>query len=394
MRLKQNVLMILLLTVLLGIITLGLATRNDEPSVIEETPVEEEMPDSFKGTIKNGENIPSEIIDLICNYMDDYFESMYTLEQVSTSEYFENDIQAAISDYSIKMLIDSRKKYGEDFSIKNGHYDLNIEECVDLGDGTYKVYLLEDDYLNFRCLDGITSETLGVENNYVFKKVDGQYKIESLEKVQSQNIIFDENEINSVDDVKKIYEYYFNNLMYHIEKEETYKVEAQSQSFVASKIFNIKYDRDAAVAYVEKYWKDRNDAYVNFSESGGNCQNLASQALVAGGAVMDTSGEYQWYYNDSTDNTMSWRTVYNFEKYVDMNEGSGVVLQEVDNIYYAEPGDVVHVGHSTCSHATIVSKIVNGHILLNSNSIDMKDYPLEAYVYATRKLYKVLGSNS
>ena len=108
---------------------------------------------------------------------------------------------------------------------------------------------------------------------------------------------------------------------------------------------------------------------------------------------MDTSGEYQWYYNDSTDNTMSWRTVYNFEKYVDMNEGSGVVLQEVDNIYYAEPGDVVHVGHSTCSHATIVSKIVNGHILLNSNSIDMKDFPLEAYTYPTRKLIKILGSN-
>ena len=26
-----------------------------------------------------------------------------------------------------------------------------------------------------------------------------------------------------------------------------------------------------------------------------------------------------------------------------------------------------------------VSKVVNGHVLVNSNSIDMKDYPIEAY---------------
>ncbi len=63
------------------------------------------------------------------------------------------------------------------------------------------------------------------------------------------------------------------------------------------------------------------------------------------------------------------------------------------NIYYAEPGDLILVGNGEVAHTVIVSKVVDGHILVNSNSIDMKDYPIEAFTYTTVKLVKILGSN-
>lgn len=392
MRLKQNVIMILILSLLLGSMTLGLALKSED-TVEEPEVIENVMPESFKGNIVNNQGVPEEIVNLICDYMDDYFESMYTFVQVSTNDYFTNDIQAAISEYSTKLVLDARVMFGDDFKLDDAHYDLRFDKFIELDDDTYSVFLYEDDYLNFKCLDGITSETLDIENTFVIKKVNDSYKIESHEKVQSQNIVFDENEINSVNDVTDIYNYYCDNLKYRIQKEETYKIEAQTNSYVPNKSSDDDYDRNAAVAYLEAHWRNRNDDYYDFSEEGGNCQNLASQVLYAGGAPMDFSGEDVWYYESSSDNTVSWRTVQGFEEYVDYNDGTGVVCEEVKNIYYAEPGDIVHVGHSAPSHATVVSKIVNGHILLDSNSIDMKDMPLEVYIYANRKLYKVIGIN-
>ena len=392
MRLKQNIIMILILSLLLGSMTLGLALKSED-TVEEQEVIENVIPETFKGNIINNQGVREEIVDLICNYMDDYFESMYTFVQVPTNDYFTNDIQAAISEYSTKLVLDARVLHGDDFKLDDAHYDLTFDTIIKLDDDTYSVFLYEDDYLNFKCLDGITSETLGIENTFVVKKVNDSYKIESHEKVQSQNIIFDENETSSVNDVLAIYNYYYSNLKYTIKKEETYKIEAQTNHFVASKTYDANYDRNAATAYLEAHWRNRNDYYYDFSDEGGNCQNLASQVLYAGGAPMDFTGEDYWYYDSASNSTASWRAVQSFEEYIDYNDGTGVVCEEVENIYYAEPGDIVHVGHSAPSHATVVSKIVNGHILLDSNSLDMKDMPLEVYIYANRKLYKVIGIN-
>ena len=63
------------------------------------------------------------------------------------------------------------------------------------------------------------------------------------------------------------------------------------------------------------------------------------------------------------------------------------------NLYYAQPGDIILVGNNGLAHTVIVSKVVDGHILVNSNSIDMKDYPIEAYTYTTIMLIKILGCN-
>lgn len=109
---------------------------------------------------------------------------------------------------------------------------------------------------------------------------------------------------------------------------------------------------------------------------------------------MDESGECEWYFNGYSDYVLSWVHVQSFNDYCKENEGTGLVTEVDAKVYYAEPGDLIQVGISSISHTTIVSKIVDGHILLNSNSIDMKNFPLEGYTYPVRKLIKILGSNS
>ena len=50
------------------------------------------------------------------------------------------------------------------------------------------------------------------------------------------------------------------------------------------------YDRQAAAAYADRYVDERNDAWPDYAGSGGNCQNFASQVLLAGGIPMDIYG--------------------------------------------------------------------------------------------------------
>ncbi len=122
---------------------------------------------------------------------------------------------------------------------------------------------------------------------------------------------------------------------------------------------------------------------------------------------MDYSGEWQWkcYVSDPNyepeineedekeGRSRSWVHVTSFYDYALENEGKGLACDVNANLYYAQPGDIILVGNGGLSHTVIVSKVVDGHILVDSNSIDMKDYPVEAYTYTNITLIKILGSN-
>ena len=129
--------------------------------------------------------------------------------------------------------------------------------------------------------------------------------------------------------------------------------------------------------------------------------------MLEGGISLDYDGEEQWkcYVEDPdyepeineeekpAGRTRSWVNVGYFYNYAKWNEGKGMVADVNVNLYYAQPGDIILVGNNGLAHTVIVSKVVDGHILVNSNSIDMKDYPIEAYTYTTIMLIKILGCN-
>ena len=383
--------------------------RNDESIEPKNKPEEPEvyvMPDSFKNNINDPFGVPEEVMKVITDYMDAYYKSMYTLELEDTSELFSNEMMADISKRAMEIVIEYRKKFDFDFTLNKAHYDLDVFNYSKSGN-TYYVDVYEDDYFNFAFLDGIESSAYEIDNYFRIVEKDGTYKIDNLEKIQGYYMaLYEDSE--TIDDVERKFEYYTKELDDKFEyDEEVLKRKASESPYVSDKTYRIALDRNAAVAYADQYYHSRNDAWYNFTEEGGNCQNYASQSLLAGGMQMDYTGDLQWkcYMSDpgydpgingdevQSGRTRSWVGVGYFYDYMLYNEGYGLVGDVNCNLYYAEPGDIIMVGNGGLSHTVIVSKVVDGHILVDSNSIDMKDYPVEAYTYLNITLIKILGCN-
>lgn len=407
MKIRSNILMSLLLIAMLTMTLLGaMGVKNrkeekPEPEPVDDKPVTDVIPNSFKGTIKDEYGVPVEVMKTITSYMDAYYMSLAKLETQDVSGLFSSDKMASISEKAISLLVDVRKLYDFDMHIYGGHYDLKVINYREENE-KYRVDILEDDYLNFAYLNGIESSAYDIENYFV---IDSDYKISDLEKVQGYYLSFYDEKEKSLDEV---YNYFMRQLKDMIEyNTEVLWKKAQSAPYQSKLSYKNGYDRSKASEYSYKYYHDRNPIWYNFTDEGGNCQNYASQSMLEGGIVMDNEGEQQWkcYIEDpqydpeineeetAYGRSRSWVNVGFFYEYAKNNEGKGMVADTKVNLYYLEPGDIIIVGNSSLAHTVIVSKVVNGHILVNSNSIDMKDYPIEAYVYTNITPIKILGSN-
>ena len=410
MRLKNQAVMILILSaMLLGAFTGGLlkAGNKDLKPVNDDivTPDVDpgRIPESFCASFDDPYGVPEEIRKLITDYMDAYYLSIYSLEKRDTSVYFDDERSAAISDKAIQLLCEVRKLYDYDFRMTKAHYDLKVTRYVEEG-GIYYVDLLEDDQMSFVFIPGITSSAYEIENYFVIRKNEDAFKIHELEKVQGYYMMFHDS-CETIEDVEKTYDYYYHELKDMI----SYNSDVLSRKplSTSSKTYTNHYDRSNAVAYLDKYYHERNPEWFNYTSTGGNCQNYASQALLAGSIPMDHYGDEQWkcYISDGSydaeideseaayGRSRSWVSVGYFYDYARDNTGSGLVAEVNANIHSAEPGDIIIVGNGALSHTVMISKIIDGHILVDSNSIDMHDFPLDAYTYTNVILIKILGYN-
>ena len=402
--------MILILgTMLLGALTGGLLRMaNKDPKPKNEEVVVPDMdpgriPESFCASFEDPYGVPEEIRKLITDYMDAYYLSIYSLEKRDTAQFFDDELSAAISDQAIRLLCEVRKFYDYDLRMNNAHYDLRVTRYTE-ENGTYYVDVMEDDYMSFVSLPGITSSAYDIENYFVINKTEDTCKIHELEKVQGYYIMFHD-DCKTLEDVEKVYDYYYHELKDMISYNSD--VLARKPIAVSSKTANSKYDRQKAVAYLEQYYHSRNPEWFNYAETGGNCQNYASQALYAGSIPMDHYGDEQWkcYISDGSydaqideseeayGRSRSWVNVGYFYDYARDNDGSGLVAEVNADLRSAEPGDIIIVGNGNLAHTVMISKIIDGHILVDSNSIDMHDYPLDAYTYTNVILIKILGYN-
>lgn len=124
---------------------------------------------------------------------------------------------------------------------------------------------------------------------------------------------------------------------------------------------------------------------------------------------MDYIGHDQWKYysdylnedNEKSGRSTSWVATYYFYYYAKNNSGYGMCADVDINLFYAQMGDVIHVGYkddTKYSHTTLVSKIIKKDdkvvdILVNSNTTGLKDYPVLGYIYQNKRLIKILGYN-
>lgn len=125
MKIRSNILMSLLLIAMLVMTLFGAMNvknrekeKPEETPPVEDIPVSDVLPDSFKGQISDDFGVPEQVMKTIADYMDGYYLSLCKLETADISELFENEKMAKISERAISLLVNVRKMYDFDLSLK------------------------------------------------------------------------------------------------------------------------------------------------------------------------------------------------------------------------------------------------------------------------------------
>lgn len=344
--------------------------------------------------------------DKIIEYMDLYYKSLIDLKTRDLTPLFDDKdgAEAYLTQNAVDLLVKHHKMQTSDMRLKGAKYDIEITD-VSYDNDNVTVNFLENDYYNYNYLDDdITSQIYGVENTFVF---NGD-KINQIRIVQNYYIMFT-NELNKItkSNIDSLKSDYINAIKDEQIKNKTLMEEASKKSYKTDIKCSGTYDRKKAVEYNYKYITKRNPDYFAFDGIGGNCQNLVSQSLHAGGIPFDLSGDYKWKSytsevdetSDAKGRTSSWTGTQNFYDYVKHNDKKGICADSDINMFYAEIGDVGHVGYVDFSHAVLVVELIkdkDGNVidfLINANSVNVKDFPFMAYIYPNKRVIKILGYN-
>ena len=154
------------------------------------------------------------------------------------------------------------------------------------------------------------------------------------------------------------------------------------------------YNRDKAVRYAHKWAFKRNRHYLDFSGIGGDCTNFISQCLYAGGADMNYTEIFGWYYNSEDDRAAAWTGVQYLYNFLVKNEGPGPFGSDIP-LYELLPGDIVQISFQKgiFSHSLLVvetgKKVTPDTVLIATHSLDSDYRPLSTYSMLTRRCLKI-----
>ena len=372
--------------------------KPEEPK--EEEPKEEpkeETPKKGESFVRNitGISINEKKKKVIIEYMDLYYRSIKDLKVYDMSSLFANENARKKNEAAISLLIETRKLKKNDLHLTEAYYDLNFTS----DDGVVKV--LEDSYIKFAFMDSM-SKVYNIKSEFTLVSVNGEYKISKYDRVQDFYVMFTDGNYETVK----------NNYLKMVKKN-LQTGEQEYNDYLNNKVTPKKcdngYDRKKALEYALKWVDKRNSAWPKYSS---NCQNYASQVVYSGGVPMDYYGSaskhLQWKSYSSSLNeketasglVYTWTYVPYFATYAKNNTGYGLCARVDENLYYAEAGDVIHVGtNGPTRHALVVvgtvkkdGKVID--VLVNSNTIDLENYPISAYSYPYLSLIKVYGWNN
>ncbi len=159
----------------------------------------------------------------------------------------------------------------------------------------------------------------------------------------------------------------------------------------------LPYDRGAAVRYAHRWAYDRNPAYYDFSELGGDCTNFASQCLYAGSGVMDHTPTFGWYYISGNQKSPSWIGVPYFYNFLTRKDSRPGPFGTEAGLGKLEPGDFIQLSFAggVFAHDPIVVEIRQpafpDTILVAAHSQDADFRPLSTYPYQALRGIHILG---
>ncbi len=403
-RSKFNIFVLVICILLLAFVVYKYFNRPAQP--VEPTPVPD-TPKPVKTTyvnkIKNSSNvtIKEDWEKLIINYLDRYTKSLMTLESQNVKDLFANPegLEANLTQTTIDYIVEHHKLEPNDYKMSDAKYDIEYVS-VKKNDKVTIEFLL-DSYYKYNLLDGMETKIYDVKHTIVIGDA-----IESLRVVQDNYVMFSNPNASSIKELSNLKTNYLNRAEKEIANNKKLLNVVNEKAYVSTKQCDNAYDREAAKLYATKYVDIRNKEYADYSNSGGNCANYGSQVIYAGGVPMDYTGAYQWkHYSSALNNSntasgrsASWVSTNAFYDYAKNNTGYGLCATVDENLFYAEAGDIIQVGYSGYSHTVVVmdqykkdDKIVD--IIINSNTVGLENFPLNAYAYPNKRLIKVLGYN-
>ena len=149
----------------------------------------------------------------------------------------------------------------------------------------------------------------------------------------------------------------------------------------------LPYNRRAAVAYAHKWAYNRNPAFYDFSEIGGDCTNFASQCLYAGTGIMNFTPDFGWYYIDATDRSPSWTGVPFFWEFMTRSQPTDGPIGIQVHMNFLRPGDFIQLRFESSgevfAHTPVVVSVGSiprpDNILIAAHSNDADYRPLDSY---------------
>lgn len=364
----------------------------------------------------SGIDVDKDMEQVLFQLMDLYYQSLKELKVYDMMSLFAESAyeEAYLNQIATSMIIESRKMKANDLSLSKAKYDI-IYKSATTSNGVTTIKFLENSYLSFNFMT-TESKIYDIECVIKLKKGTNGYEIVGFDREQDGFVMFtnlytktptaDKGTIKAKLDALKAQ--HMMQTQTNVNVWRTFQDEYLATQSPITMTCDHSYDRDAALTYVLKYVTTRNPDWPKFDDGGGNCQNYASQMLYTGGIPMDITGSQQWKYysspidtsNSKTGRSASWAHVGSFYNYARYNTGFGLCSKVDVNPYYAEAGDVGQVGYADMWNHTVVVvgtvKDKNGKVidvLLNSNTVNLENYPLTAYVYPKSRIIKVFGWN-
>ena len=341
---------------------------------------------------------------LILDYMNLYFASLEDFEpQEEIAALFSDEEQAALADSAIDFQISLRQMQDADYTLASWSYSLTLNEITQEEDGSLHIFARENNTQNFNQNPEIASERYGGYHLFELEQMEGSWKIRSHMMFDAvYMMLWSEGggEEAALRYAEAVPEYL------RLAQEQLQEREADREREPGELQAQYAYDRQAAAAYADRYVDERNDAWPDYAGSGGNCQNFASQVLLAGGIPMDIYGDAVWkWYSDEVSNSpgaqgrsSSWTGVNQFVEYAAENTGYGLVAETEAPYFSGEPGDLLHMGiDGDWGHTVVIaSAVTNGQgevvdYLVDSNTGNLRNYPANLYGYPEIILTRIGG---
>ena len=377
------------------------------------------------GFLDYGEDLDEVLTSEQEQILHDYFSRQYLalakLESTSFGELFSDARQADYADAALDLQLELRRMQPLDYSLTGFEYELEVESITTLEDGSIRIRLTEDSVQNFTALPGVDSRRLGTSHHFVLESTGDRWLIRShtLFDPLLSTLLYeymDEYAGGQWDpgflrdlDFSQDYIDAVPGYLEEAREQAELRLEQAEEARPSDRTAEEPYDREAAVAYAHQWVEDRSPDWEDYSQDGGNCQNYASQVLLAGGIPMDIQGNYIWkWYDDTVSNrntsygrSSSWSGVKQFMDYASGNTGFGLVAEMNAPYDTGEPGDLIHMGtDQDWRHTVVIVETVEGEdgstadYLVNSNTANLQNYPASLYGYPDLILVHILGWNA